>query len=330
MPPDEGFWAKLWRGIKGFGRFCQRYGDAVLAAGAAVVLTVLGLAGSLHGDHLTEATLGLFGVISFVLIRERWMREGGFDRLEEQLSGVKTDADAAKESAEEARKTVNSTNVAVVGATHGAQDLIRVLSGEAPYEVLAATFSWELLDTEGREAIGRTVKDLRFIADRVFCIYEQHTPSGRIGGHEVWGTVTGRPRTRLPVMHEEFPGPGDKRYRLISLEGFLNRGERMQLESRSKILDSFFGRREWVRVDVEIAADRIAIEIIWPPGSGLETTDIEREGHPIRNLVDDLEDLPDGRRRLFVHIESPIKGEEIYVTWRWPGLAQISTPTEST
>jgi hypothetical protein len=319
VPAANGFGAKTWAGVTASGRFLQRYGDAVLAAGAAVGVGFFAAIGSLKGDALTGATVGLLGVISFVLIRERWMREGGFERLKLQLGAVKTDADAAKRSAEEARDAVNSTNTAVVEATRGAQDLIRALAGESPYEVLSAIYSWEILDIEGREAVGRNVKDIRFIADRVFCLYEQYTPTGRLSDHKCWGTVEGRGRTLLPIMHEEFPGPEGKKYRMVSLEGFLNRGQRMKFESERKILDSFQEPRESVRVDLEVPTDRVGIEVIWPAGNGLESLDLERTGHRPQNVLNELQQLRDGRHRLFFQIEDPVRGDKIYVIWRWPG-----------
>ncbi|MBV9949658.1 MAG: hypothetical protein JOZ69_22645 [Myxococcales bacterium] len=327
VPADAGFWAKRWNSTKSLGRFLRQWGDAMLAASAAIVVGFFAAIGSLKGDALTGATVGLLGVISFVLIRERWMRTEGFAELNDQLTRVEEDAveakgaaDKAKASADETRDAMTSTSAAVVEATRGAQDLIRVLAGEAPYEVLSGVYSWELLDTEGREAVGRNIKDLRFVADRVFCIREQYTPTGHIADHRCWGTVEGRARTELPIMHDEFPGPEGRKYRMISLEGFLNRGQRMQFESERKILDSFMDRRESVSVDIEIPTDRLAIEVIWPVGSGVESVDLERpDRRPAENVFDRVEQLQDGRRRLFVRIEDPSKGEKIYVVWRWPG-----------
>ena len=93
----------------------------------------------------------------------------------------------------------------------------------------------------------------------------------------------------------------------------------MLLESERKILDSFTDRRESVRVDLVIPADQVVIEVIWPAGSRLESVDLERPPHPARTVLQEINQLPDGRHQLSVKIDDPTEGDKIYVIWRWPG-----------
>jgi hypothetical protein len=314
---------RVWKALESAGQMFVEYGDVVLAAALAVVVAVEVIFFDLEGDKLTEATAALLGILSFALVRERWTRRKGFDEFHDTLrdiqakaQSVQGDAGGVRSAAESAAEVARHTEAAV-------SDALGVLAGEKPYDVLASEFSWEMLTCDGREAKAVTVRDLRFTADNVYCIYEHSWASGTSSVGECRGKV-GDEEKDLPVMHSSFPGPEGKRFTVISLEDFLKRGQRMTITATRKIEDSFTDTREFVTVNVESPTDRIEVEVIWPADCNLRSVEVERTGSsPGKQAwkLDDLDEIDGGRRRLLYPVERPVLRDAIFVIWEWDGAA---------
>jgi len=261
-------------------RLSGEYLDLLLAAGVAVTLAILGLVGMLHGDHLTEATVGVLAVLSATLVRDRWRRE----RLGEAV-----------------------------------QDVLAVSRTGKPWEVLSAEFSWELFDAEGRRAQARSNKVVRFLQDEVLTIYEFSRPDGRVTEHVCKGSLLGeRLKRDLPVMHDGFPGPRNRRYRIISLENVMRRGQRMEIESVRTLNDSFLLPHESVMVEIEVPTDEITMSITWPADRVPNKVQFARDDEPVTTVGSDLHRLPDGRNRFDHRVSGSIEmGEHFVVSWDW-------------
>jgi hypothetical protein len=300
------------------------YGDVVLAAALAVVVAVEVIFFSLEGDKLTEATAALLGILSFALVRERWTRRKGLESFDAKLADVQGKAAAVEQEA----RTVSSTSEAALDAANETRatvtDALRVLAGAKPYDVLWSRFSWEMESCNGSHATAKTVRDLRFTADNIYCIYEHSQPTGKSSVGDCWGKVDGQPWRKLPVMHKSFPGPQNKQFTVISLEGFMMRGDRMRVEAPRELEDSFTGRRESVKVNVLSPTDKLEVEVVWPAACNLRSLRVERTGSTKLKVpwdVDDLEPIEGDRRRLVYDVDKPVLDDAIFVIWEWDGAA---------
>jgi hypothetical protein len=303
------------------------YGDLMLAAIIAVAVPVAVAFGKLDDEKLTEATAALLGVLAFSLARERWTRASFFDTFRERLGQIERNAESAAGEA----ATISTATSEAKSAAEATQALVRdtldVVAGTKPYHVLHARFSWEFLSCDGKNAKAKTVRDLRFIADNVFCIYEHWWASGKSTLGKVMGTIEGQNPRPLDVMPSSFPGPEEKQYRIIGLGTFMKRGQRMTIEAPRDIVDSFVDPRDWVNVGVESVTDRMDVELIWPSGCPPTTLHVRRSGSRTIDSplsLDHLEPLSGGRQRLLYPVEEPVQGDSVFIIWEW-NVANAST-----
>lgn len=267
--------------LKRIGSVLVEYVELVVAGIAGVVVGVLGEAGDIHGDHLTEATLVILGVLAFGVVKERYQRH----RLTE---------------------TVNA-GVSLIAATK-------------PWQVLYEDMKWDLETSHGARATATAVKELLFTRDEVLSIYEyQYDSPGRDADRTYRGGIKSGPLQDLPMMREGFPGTDGKFYRLISLERVCRVGEIMRIESERKLEDRFPGPRENVSKEIAFPTTRLSLEVVWPPGTKPTAVWIERTGQPQRMVNPSRPRLTRHGRRWFYKEDFaiPKPGERIALWWDW-------------
>jgi hypothetical protein len=308
------------RRVAAFFRFVFEYLDVLAAAAVVILAAVQEAQGELQGDRLTRTTAILVAIMAFALVRERTSRKSGFASVKRRLHKIESSAVQVVGDAGSIRRAAESTEIAATETRAVVTEALGVLAGERPYEVLSAQFRWEMLSSDGARAKATTTRDLRFTANNVFCIYEySRASSGQTVPIECSELIDGR-RKRLPIMSEGVPGPQNKRFRIISLEGFRSRGERMVIESSRRLENAFRKKREDVKVEVAAGTDQVTITVIWPADCALEAVAIERTGSIVMNLPIDperLDALSDGRRELNYPVPQPVEGDRVFVIWDW-------------
>jgi hypothetical protein len=317
--------SSTWGAIRAFVRFLFDYLDVLAAAGVVIWAAVQEAQGKLEGDRLTRTTAILVAIMAFALVRERTSRKSGFASVTDRLTRIETNAGKVVGDAESIRQAAESTRMAATETRGAVGEALAVLAGERPYHVLSAKFRWEMLTCDGAKAKATTTRNLRFTADNVFCIHEYSRASqGQTVPVECSELIDGERRT-LPIMRDGFPGPQNRQYRIISLEGFRSRGERMVIESSRRLENAFTKRREDVKVEVGSGTDEVEIAVVWPLGCVLERIQIERTGSiAMREQipVDQLDTLSDGRRELHHPVPQPVQGDKIFIIWDWHPKAE--------
>ena len=79
------------RWLKKLGRFAVDYVDLLIALGLAIAFTYLGFVNKLKDDALTQATVGLLGVLALVIFRERWERHKSVESIDRAVAAVGSD-----------------------------------------------------------------------------------------------------------------------------------------------------------------------------------------------------------------------------------------------
>jgi|tagenome__1003787_1003787.scaffolds.fasta_scaffold20973953_2 hypothetical protein len=323
------FLRRAWGSISPFFEVLREYGDLV-AAGLVVVWAVFKDGqGELEGDTLTRTTAVLLAIFGWTFLRERWTRKKGFEEFKDELDKISGHAEGVARKAEDIESKADASRKAALETQDVVSHTLDVLAGEKPFQALSTLFAWEILTSDGKKARAKTVRDLRFTANNVYSIYEFSKASGKTKPGSCIGTRPGQQPVALPFMHEGFPGPQNKQFRVISLEAFLNRGDRMTIESLRDVDGSFSKSRENVEVEVTSVVDQMTIEIVWPPGYEVLTLEEQRTGsreasRPIALSV--LEDLGDGRRKLLHSVENPVLNDKVFIIWTWQSSAVAAAP----
>jgi hypothetical protein len=270
-------WDKWKARASSFGRFLLDYLELLFAGVLGVVAGVLGLAGDLHGDHLTEATVALIGVLAFAVIRERFQRHQLGERIDKSVG---------------------------------------LLDATKPWQVLYEDLKWDL---ESRtEATATMQKELLIAQDEVFAIYEyQYTAPGADLIRQYQGGMKGGPLQDLPMIHENFPGPDGRFYRLISLERICRAGEIMRIESLRRLQGRFPGTRENVSKEVAMQTTRLSIEVVWPPNLKPRAVWIQRTDQPDQMINLSRLKRSGNRWRYKEDFPTPQPGERIALVWDW-------------
>jgi hypothetical protein len=134
--PSRGVFRRLWS-------LATEFAEPLIAAAAAFVLAILGLAGWVTGDPLTAATLLVLSVVAVSLIGERSLRVQASQSIEELGSQLAETTDA-------------------VNAIH---------SGN-PYSVLLHETTWDLSEPDGSLAFATRLKKIRIDQNNVFALYD--------------------------------------------------------------------------------------------------------------------------------------------------------------
>ncbi len=119
--------------LKSTGRFLVDYLELLFAGVLGVLAGILGLVGAIHGDHLTEVTVGLLGVLAFGVVRERVQRH----RLGKRID----------------------LSVALATAAH-------------PWQVLNEELTWDLEKSDGSLATASLRNELLITQDQVLAYFE--------------------------------------------------------------------------------------------------------------------------------------------------------------
>ncbi|HEV3318408.1 MAG TPA: hypothetical protein VG053_01580 [Solirubrobacteraceae bacterium] len=261
------------------GHILLDYFELVLAAALAIVVTGLAFAGEITTKQLIQATIALLVALAISVIRERRERKAQGDRLEKNLMIARADK---------------------------------------PWQVLDEQLVWDVSAPDGSYAQATTTKELQFMQDEVLSVYEyRYNPSGTVLRHECKGGARGEPMTDLPIIQRDFPGPGSRIYRIISLQRVWRRGEIMTFESERELGDSFLSADERVSKEISVPTARVSMRVIWPPGRELKGLWLERGEGPPLNVLGRLKRAPGARISYDEVIQDPKVGERIIVRWNW-------------
>jgi hypothetical protein len=270
-------WDAIGNWLKGTGRYLLEYIELVVAALAGVVVGILGELGAIHGDHLTEATLVVLGVLAFGVIKERFERR----RLAEQID----------------------RSVALVAATK-------------PWQVLYEHMLWDLESQDQATATVEKEMLITQDEVMSVYEYQYNAP-GRDAVREYRGGVQGRPLQDLPIIRKDFAGLNGRFYRLISLERVCRVGEIMRIESVRKLEGRFPGPQENVSKEVAAPTTRLSIEVVWPAGRKPRGVWIEQTGQPQRMIHLSRLSRRGGRWKYKEEFATPNPGERIALRWDW-------------
>jgi hypothetical protein len=266
--------------LKAVGQVLLDYFELVLAGALAAVVSVLALMDEIGSKELVQATVALLVALAIAIIRERRERRAMSERVE-----------AA----------------------------VRLASADKPWQVLDEKLVWDLSDPDGKYATASTQKELQFMQDEVLSVYEyQYKPQGTVVSHTCRGGPRGEPKTELPIIQTDFPGPDSKVYRLISLQRVWRRGEIMEFESERVLADHFLDTHERVSKEVSVPTARVSMRVEWPPGRRPGAVWVERTGKPLRNVpLSNLRRM--GRDRCCYEeiLQAPTIGERISLKWDW-------------
>lgn len=258
------------------GRYFLKYLELVLALGLAIVLSYLSLTGEIDAKGLTLASVGLLVAVAIALVRERVERDSLLSHI--------------KEASELAR-------------------------ADKPWQVLDERLVWDVSGLGGSYAKATVEKELQFMQDEVFSIYEyQYKSHGRVLTHVCQGGVRGGPMANLPIIQKDFPGPEGRVYRLISLQRIWRRGEIMAFRSDRELEDHFCEVQEDVSKEVSVQTARVSMRVIWPPDSKPKAVWLERGERQVHIEPARLKHAG-GRWSYEEVIEDPQLGEKIILKW---------------
>jgi hypothetical protein len=253
------------------------YFELVLAAVLAIVVTSLALADEITTKELIQATVLLLVALAISVIRERRERRTLGNRVENALM---------------------------------------ISRADKPWQVLDEQLCWDLSAPDYAKATAK--KQLQFMQDEVLSVYEyRFNPSGTVLRHECRGGARGDPMTALPIIQKDFPGPGSRVYRIISLQRVWRRGQIMLFESERELKDSFPNTTERVTKEISVPTARLSVRVVWPPGRKPTALWLERGEDPPLNVLGRLKSAPENRSCCEEMIPDPKVGERIIISWTW-------------
>jgi hypothetical protein len=260
-------------------RFVLKYLELLLALVLAVIVGYLSLKGEIHTEELTQATVALLVAIAIAVVRERTERESLVTRMKQVAELAKADR---------------------------------------CWRVLDERLVWDLSRTDGSYAKATAEKELQFMQDEVFSIYEyQYKSPGRVLTHVCEGGVKGEPMATLPIIQDDFPGLEGRVYRLISLQRIWRRGEVMAFRSERELENHFLGSHEDVAKEVSVPTARLSMRVVWPAGKKPTALWLERSDKPLVNIPLVRMRQVDGRWSYEEAIRDPRLNEKIILKWDW-------------
>lgn len=177
------------------------------------------------------------------------------------------------------------------------------------YEVLAFEHHLELCDAQGRKAIYRKRATVKFLQDFVTAYEDQ-----------VWGLGD------VFADYQCSPGIPVDRYRdghkyrvLISLREVKRRGERMKINIERTVNNGFGRSPGWSETEISHRTRQMHLSVTFPKARPPKQAFLiqHNAGRTQRLGPENIEMLPDGRRRIFWHRQKPTLFEKYSLKWTW-------------
>jgi hypothetical protein len=187
--------------------------------------------------------------------------------------------------------------------------VIRGLSHEGMYEVLAYETTLELHDRKGKKATLKKCEKVRYLQDNIVAYQDQAWGDGEI-------LIDYRCTPGMPVDRYQ---PGKKIYILISLREVKHRGDVDVFNIEWGIRDGFLREKELWETEIRHRTKRLKIQVIFPknrPPRSLSL--VEEMRQRTRSLGSSAKTkLPDGRWLVSWEIERPRLYERYSIQWEW-------------
>jgi hypothetical protein len=266
-------------GLVGAWGYFWKYLELALALALAIVLSYFSIAGEISTKGLTLGAVGLLIAIAIALVRERKERES-------LLAQIKSP--------------------------------IEVPGDHNSWQVLDERNVWDLGGPHGCYAKATAEKELQFMQNEVFSIYEyQYGSPGKVLSHVCAGGPKGAPMVDLRIIQDDFPGPDRRIYRIISLQRIWRRGEIMVFKSERELENFFPANTEDVTKEVSVPTARVSMKIVWPPGEKPTDLSLERSKRSPVYIRPEAMKCDNGRWIYEEVITDPHVGEKIILKWTW-------------
>jgi len=187
--------------------------------------------------------------------------------------------------------------------------ILRGLADEGMYEVLEYESTLELQDREGKKAVFRKRKKVRYLQNNIIAYQDYGWGDGE--HFQDYHAKPGIPVDRYKA--------GYKTYILLSLREVKNRGDEDEFHIQWKIKNGFLKPDGFWETDISSRTRYMKVQIIFPK---------ERPPHNIRLVEnniqrtktlenDSINQLPDGRWQLTWEIHKPRLYEHYILRWDW-------------
>ena len=196
----------------------------------------MGARNSLQGDALTQAAIGVLGVLSLVIFRERWERSKAVERI-----------DRAVES----------------------------MAHPKPWQVLDEKLTWDIRSPHSATSVSERDLRFLGPEVLTIHEFERGT-AGSVTQRRCRGAARGDPLRPLRVLEPGVLGPEGRMYHVICLEDAWRKGDRMSLRYERQLTNTFMADRENVSKEVQFDTVCLVIRVAWPPEKPPTTVRLER------------------------------------------------------
>jgi hypothetical protein len=186
------------------------------------------------------------------------------------------------------------------------------------YEVLSSTVKWEILSTDGSDAILRKNRRLRFLQDGVSVISEYVWGDESIGREfPLTNSIKVRPGRVLEVYRE-----GAKYVITVDLRKPYGRGEVLDFYFERKLVNAFTRSSEWVEVQPVENIGEQTISVVLPAARSLVSARAKHRHGDYSIVYPPGEDgfkVEEGNGTLSLSwlIGNPVPRDSYFIEWDW-------------
>jgi len=190
--------------------------------------------------------------------------------------------------------------------------LIQRLNWRRPqgiYQALDHDATLELVDPQGKRAVVRRRKSIRFLQDYVVAFWDTAWGDG-----DLFTEYECSPGTPVDRFKE-----GSRHYTLISLQEVKRRGDVLHFRIRRVIKNGFLRSHESWETDILHETKRLRVAIIFPRERPCTKANlVQQNQNRTRRLgVEHLRTLEDGRQILEWEVHHPRLHERYLIKWTW-------------
>lgn len=177
------------------------------------------------------------------------------------------------------------------------------------YEVLDFEHTLELCDVKGKKAVYKKRATVRFLQDFISAYQDQAWGLGN-----VFADYKCSPGIPVDRYRE-----GNKHRVLISLRETKRRGETMKIKIDRTVTNGFSRSPGWSETEVSHRTKQFHTSVIFPKKRSPKSAFLlqKHAGRVIPLGLNNIEQLPDGRQRVFWETEKPVLFETYILKWTW-------------